>query len=125
MMMGLVFHSVCWGITKLSTLAVSLTHPPTRILWSLLHLMVFIRPGKVNLQFIVSFYKKYPGGRSFFTIHYHFFETKLLKVIQKFVRVRKSVKNWSKIIIMGGSVWSDAGGDDKLQINFAWPYNTS
>lgn len=21
------------------------------------------------------------------------------------------------------SVWSDAGGDDKLQINFTWPYS--
>ena len=84
-----------------------------------------MRPGKVDLQFIV---RALCGREVIFTIHYqknHFFQRKLSKGIQKFMRVRKSVKNWSKIAshneIRGGSVWSDAGGDDKLQINFAWP----
>ena len=34
------------------------------------------------------------------TKSFHFFETKLSKVIQKFVRVRKSVTNWSKVSII-------------------------
>ena len=67
-------------------------------------MVTIVRPGKVDLQFIVrALSKKHAGGRSFSLIHYqkiHFFQRKLSKGIQKFMRVRKSVKNWSKIAIM-------------------------
>ena len=56
-----------------------------------------LRPGKVDLQFIIrALSKKHVGWRSF-----SLFITKISKKgIQKFMRVRKSVKNWSKIAIM-------------------------
>ena len=46
---------------------------------------------------------------------------------QKFVRVSYNVENQSKINhneIRDGSIWNDAVGDDRLQINFAWTRNT-
>ena len=81
----------------------------------------YFRPGKVNLQFIVkAFIQKCAGGRSFITT---FLKQNYQKLFKNFVRVRKSVQNWSKRNLRRYSVWSDAGGDDKLQINFAWPYS--
>ena len=67
--------------------------------YTYIKLVTYIRPGKVDLQFIVrALSKKYAAGGHF---HYllpktSFFSRKLSKGIQKFMRVRKSVKNWVK-----------------------------
>lgn len=61
-----------------------------------------VRPGKVDLQFIVkAFLKKRAGGRSFFIAKiFQFLRANLMKAIQKFVKIRKSVKNWMNLSIM-------------------------
>ena len=55
-----------------------------------------IRPGQVDLQFIVkAFSKMHVDRRSFFSIHcrnFSLFKTKLLTIIEKIVKVRKLVK---------------------------------
>ena len=67
--------------------------------------MLYKKHDKVDLHAVYcqSPFKKACGREVIFTIHYqkiHFFQRKLSKGIQKFMRVRKSVKNWSKIAIM-------------------------
>ena len=56
--------------------------------------------------------------------HFHYslskmlFQRKLLKVIQKLQGLEKLAK-----LEVVASVWSDVGGDDKLECNFVWHHN--
>ena len=57
------------------------------------------RPGEVDLQFIVRAFSKKHAARKSLSL---FFKENYPKIIQKFVRVRKSVKNYICSDVWGG-----------------------
>ena len=60
-----------------------------------------VRPGKVDLQFIVkAFLKKHAGGRSFFIFHCQKFSIFKNKFNESHSKIRKPVKNWMNLSIM-------------------------
>ena len=87
-------------------------------------------PGKVDSVYHQKLFKRACGWelRSYFIFHYiTAFSKKIIKSHSKICKEgqvsKLKIEQNSNNEIIGSSVWSDAGGDNKLQINFAWPKN--